>query len=249
MFVPPAGPGEAAPDASAVWSEATKDCGDVRSLVSSMRVSGRIGEARVWPLTVDAAVLPGQSIYLSATASGRPVFLLAGSTSRATLWLRTDNRAITADPAAILHALIGFSLSADEMLGVLSGCVARGATVTSASRHGTMTTIETGAGRAFVEQRAGRWTVRAFASPNLTAEFVPPGRSIPQDIWMWSGAGAAAASLHLSVTEARTNGTVPPDVFRVSDAALAASPMTLEELASMWKNRGPTPESRPCPAP
>jgi hypothetical protein len=165
------------------------------------------------------------------------------------LWLRTDNRAITADPAAILHALIGLSLSADEMLGVLSGCVARGATVTGSSRHGALTTIETAAGRAFVEQRAGQWTVRAFASPSLTAEFVPPGRSIPQDIWMWSGAGAATASLHLSVTERELNGNVPADVFRVPEAALAAAPMTLEELASMWKNRVPTPESRPCPAP
>jgi hypothetical protein len=66
---------------------------------------------------------------------------------------------------------------------------------------------------------------------------------------MWSGAGAATASLHLSVTERELNGNVPADVFRVPEAALAAAPMTLEELASMWKNRVPTPESRPCPAP
>jgi hypothetical protein len=43
----------------------------VRSLVSSARVSGHIGDARVWPLTVDTAVLPSQSIYLSARANGR----------------------------------------------------------------------------------------------------------------------------------------------------------------------------------
>jgi hypothetical protein len=193
----------------------------------------------VWPLSVETAVIANQSIYLSATASGRPIFLLAGSTSKATLWLRTDDRAITDDPAAILRALIGVSLSADEMLSVLSGCVARGASVTQASRHGATTTIETSAGRAYLEQRAGQWVVRAFENSSLTAEYVPPGRSTPQDIWIWSRASGSTASLHLTVAEREINGNVPASVFQVPEGALAAKPMTLEELASMWKNRVP----------
>jgi hypothetical protein len=131
---------------------------------------------------------------------------------------------------------------------LISGCVARGATVTGAFRHGATTAINTSAGRAFIEQRAGQWAVRAFEAPGLTAEFVPPGRSAPQDIWVWSRAAgsqdplpasASGAALHLTVTERELNGQVPGDVFRVPAGALAAAPMTLEELASMWKNRLP----------
>lgn len=241
IFVPPAGPGEAVADASAIWEQASRDCRDVHSLVSAVRVSGRVGGTRLWPLTVEAAMLANQSIYLGATASGRSIFLLAGSTSRATLWLRTDDRAVTADPVEILHALVGVSLSADDMLNLLSGCVARSASVTSAVRHGALTSIESSAGRVFLEQRAGQWAVRAFETPSLTAEFVPAGRATPQDIWIWSRAGTSAASLHLTVTEREVNGNVPAEVFRVPDGALAAKPMTLDELASMWKNRFPSP--------
>ena len=249
MFVPPAGPGEPLQDASAVWDAATKDCRDLRSLVSSLRVSGHVGDARVWPLTVEAAVLSNQSIYLGATASGRPIFLLTGSNARATLWLRTDDRAVTGPLSEILRTLMGVSLGIDDMLNVLSGCPARGGDGTQAMRHGALATIESGAGRAFLEQRAGEWNVRAIERTGFTAEFVPPGRSVPQDIWLWSGAGTTPAALHLTVTERDLNREIPADFFRVPEGAQAARPMTLEELASMWKNRVPSPENLPCPAP
>ena len=82
------------------------------------------------------------------------------------------------------------------------------------------------------------------ADPDL--EFVPPGRSMPQDAWIWSRA-ATPATLHLTMNERDLNGSIPPEIFRVPAGALAAAPMTLEELASMWKNR--TPQNRPWPAP
>jgi len=246
IFVPPAGPGVTAPDAASAWDEATKDCRGVERVVSSMRVSGSISGTRVWPMTVDAAVALNQSIYLSAIASGRPVFLLVGTPARATLWLRTDDRSVTAAPAEILQALIGVSLSSDDLLGVLSGCMSRDATFTSAVRHGAMLAVHTPAGRTFLEQRAGQWQARAFESKGFTVEFVPPGRSMPQDAWVWSSA-ATPATLHLTMNERELNGSIRPEIFRVPAGALAAAPMTLEELASMWKNR--TPQNRPWPAP
>jgi hypothetical protein len=245
IFVPPSGPGDPAPDAAAAWAEATSDCRDLRSVVSTFRVSGRIADARVWPITVEAAVIANQSIYLSAVASGKPVFMLVGTPSRATLWLRTDDRAVSADPSAILQALVGVSLSADDVLGVLSGCVAHAATMGRAARHGGVLSVETSAGTAHLEQRAGRWSVRAFQSATYTAEFVPPGRALPQDAWVWSKTGAAAASLRLAMTEREVNGPVPEQVFRVPPGAIAAAPITLEELATMWKNRAPLPWSAP----
>src|SRR4029453_14562520 len=109
-------------DAASGVAEATKECRDVRTVVSTLRVSGRVSDARLWPLTVEVAVVLNQSIYLGATASGKPVFLLAGTPARATLWLRTEDRSVTAAPAQILNALVGVSLSPDDLAGVLSGC-------------------------------------------------------------------------------------------------------------------------------
>ena len=247
MFVPPAGPGAAAPDAQTAWDEATKDCRNVDRVVSSLRVSGRIGGTRVPSINIDAAVALNQSIYLSAVASGRPVFLLVGTPARATLWLRTEDRAVTAAPAEILRALIGVSLSPDDLLGVLSGCVSREASFKDAQRHGATLAVQLANGQAFLEQRAGQWQVRAFESSSYSVEFIPPGRSIPQETWVWSVGGATSASLHLKMEEREPNGTLPPDIFRVPAGAQAAAPMTLEELASLWKNRSP--QSRPWPVP
>ena len=247
MFVPPVGPGVTVPDAAAAWDEATKDCRGLERVVSVMRVGGRIADTRVPPLNIDAAVVLNQSIYLSAVASGRPIFLLVGTPARATLWLRTDDRAVTAAPADILQALIGVSLSHDDLAGVVSGCVAREGTFTSATRHDAMLAVHTSSGRAFIEQRGGRWQTRAFEGKGFTVEFVPPGRSIPQDAWVWASGGSAKAALRLTINEREINGSIPPEVFRVPDGAQAAAPMTLEELASMWKNRSP--QDRPWPAP
>ena len=241
VFVPPAGPGTPAPDAAAALSEATADCRDLRSIVSAFRVSGRINDARVWSIDVEAAVIANQSIYLGANASGKPIFMLVGTPSRATLWLRTDDRAVTADPSAILQALMGVSLSADDVLAVLSGCGARDLAVERATRHGAVLAVESSRGKTYLEQRNGRWLIRAVEASTYTAEFVPPGRAVPQDAWVWSKSATASAALRLAITERELNATVPDQVLRVPAGAQSAAPMTLEELAALWKNRAPSP--------
>ena len=248
-FVKPAGTGVAAPDAQVAWNQATSSCRAVDRVVSTLKVSGRIAGTRVPSINIEAAVILNQSIYLSAHASGRPLFLLAGTSSRATLWLRTEDRAVTAAPVDILSALIGVSLSPDDMLGVLSGCVSRDAAFAGAARHGATVAIAISNGTAFLEQRAGQWQMRAFESRNYTVEFVPPGQSIPQDTWVWSTVGTEPASLHLNVQERELNGTIPAEIFRVPAGAQAAAPMSLEELASLWKNRTPTAAHGPRPDP
>ena len=91
VFVAPAGPGVPAPEAPAAWAEATAGCRSARSFAAALSVSGAWAE-RVWPVAIEAAVTADQSIYLSATAVGNAVFVLAGTADQATLWLRRDNR-------------------------------------------------------------------------------------------------------------------------------------------------------------
>jgi hypothetical protein len=242
MFVPPAGPGRPAPDAPAAWAEVTRHCAPLQSYSAALRVSGRVGDARVWPIGLETAILGDQSIYLGATAAGQSVFVLAGTGDQATLWLRREQRTVTAAPAAIMEALLGMAVTPADLLGVLTACVARTSSPTSAEHHGGLLAIEAGGVRSYLEQRGGRWQVRAAQTRAFTVEYAPVLNPLPEELWLWPAAGARApAALHLTVTDAHLNESVPPAVFRVPAGAAAALPMTLEDLKSgvLWKNRAP----------
>jgi hypothetical protein len=253
MFVPPSGPGEPAPEAASAWAEANAPCRDARAYVAALRVSGRVGTERIWPVSIDTAVTVDQSIYLGATAAGQSIFVLAGTSNRATLWLRRDERTVTATPAEILEAVVGVPFAPDQLLAVLTGCVARSLEITRAARHGGLLTIETADARVQLERRAGQWRTKAAQTDAFIVEFGAKRNPLPADVWIWSAPGRGpAASLHVSVGDPEVNGDVPPAVFRIPTGAANATPMTLEQLraAGPWRERAPAPipETPPCPA-
>lgn len=245
VFVPPAGPGQPAPDAASAWREATARCAGLQSYAAALRVSGRVGGARVWPIGLEAAVRADQAIYLGATAAGRPVFVLAGSGARATLWLRREDRVVTAAPADILGAIMGVSATPADLLGALSGCVNAGAPVSRAARHGRRLAIETPGARIYLDPEPGGWRVRAAETPAYSVEYAPTRAAWPHELWLWPAGGTGAtAAIRVVVDDARVNEPVADAVFRVPARAAAAAPMTLDELRSgvVWKNRVPSPE-------
>jgi hypothetical protein len=238
MFVPPAGPGTAAPDAAAAWAEATAACPAPQSYAASLRVSGRVGGQRLWPVTIEAAVLADESIYLSATAAGRGLFVLAGTGSRAALWLRREQRIVTAAPADIVEAIVGVRLSPNDLLAVLTGCATRSFDIVHASRQGALISIETKDARIYLERRGGRWQVRAGEMNAFTVEYAAANGSPPLELWLWPSASrGTSASIHLTVSDAQVNGPVPAAVFRMPAGAATATPMTLDELkaGAPWK--------------
>ena len=251
VFQPPAGPGEPAPEAAAAWADATAGCRGLQSYSAALHVSGRVGDARLWPIGIEVAVLADQSIYLGATAAGRSLFVLAGAGDHATLWLRREERTVTATPAQIMDAIMGVPVTPGDLLGVLTGCVAAPADLARAARHGRLLTIEMAAARVHLAARNGHWHVRAAQTNAFTVEYADTQAALPQELWLWPASSAgASASIHLIVSDARINESVPASVFRVPAGAAAATPMTLEELKSgaLWKNRGPSPERSPWPA-
>lgn len=251
MFVPPAGPGTPAPDAATAWAEATAGCRNLQSYVATLRASGRVGGQRLWPVNIETAVLPDESIYLSATAAGRGLFVLAGTGNRAALWLRREQRIVTAAPADIVEALMSVRLSPSDLLMVLTGCATK-LEIAQASRHGGLLTIETAGARVHLERLGGRWQAKAIETNAFTVEYAQITGPLPQELWLWPAAGpGASASIHLTMSDAEVNGQVPASVFRMPAGAAAATPMTLEELktGAPWKHpaaesqRSPWPES------
>jgi len=249
-FVPPTDPGVPVSDAAAAWQEASAGCGDVKAFVAGARASGKVGSQRVWPVSLEVAVATGDSIYIGATAAGNSVFVLAGTGGRARLWLRQDQRVVSATPAQILEAVVGVAISPAQLLGMLSGCVVRTIDVSTAVRHKDLIELRAPEGRVFLSQGGGQWQVRALVADTFVAELSRRSGRQPDDIWIRSSSGApVAAALHLAITDGQANGSIPATVFDLPAGANAASPMTLEELraAGAWKDRAPGPDSRPWP--
>ena len=247
MFVPPSTPGVPAPDAEQAWKQASSACRDARSYSALLRVSGRVGNERLWPVEIESAVTADQSIYLNAVAGGQTVFVLAGTAGRASLWLRADQRVTTAATSDILDAIIGLSVSPAELLAILAGCVARDMAIVRAERQGQFLTISTKDASVYLTQQAGTWRTHAAVTPSFTIEFGGAPGPAPAEIWMWSAPNAPRASLHLRASEVAINSTIPADVFTLPSAAKAATPLSLEELRASGPFRNRAPEPVPSP--
>lgn len=234
MFVPPAGPGSPVTDVGPAWTAATSLCRSATTYVAALRVSGRAGSSRIWPVSVEAALAGDDSIYLSATFSGRPIFVLAGRAGRATLWLREDPqnpRAVVATPGEIVEAILGMSLSPSRLLAVLSGCVTRAFSATSAVSHGSLIAVLTEDARVFLERQGGVWQTRAGDADGLVVEFQRESSRLPQKVWIQTAPGRdPRATLDVTVNSAELNGAVPASFFDVPPGAAAAEPMTIDEL-------------------
>jgi hypothetical protein len=244
MFVPPAGPGVPATNAAEAWTSATGSCRQARNYQAALRVSGRAGDQRIPGLRVDTALTSDGNIYMSATASGQSIFLLAGSASQATLWLRREERAVIAAPGAILEALLGVPLSPERLLAVFAGCITSNFEMASSAQHDRLLLVQTPDARVYLEPHDAGWRARAGEVEGFTVELGRKTMALPEKVWIWTASGRTPqARLDVTVTDAEVNGTIPPAVFTPPAGAGRATPMTLEELreSRQRKERGSAP--------
>jgi hypothetical protein len=240
IFVPPSGPGAPA-DGSSAWTEATGVCRSAKSISATIRVSGRAGSQRIWPLSVDTAVTGGD-VYMGATAAGRSVFILAGSSTAATLWLRRENRVVRAPAGKILEAILGIEVAPDRLLAVLTGCATRDLQPTAAATFEKLLAVDTGDGRVYLEQHDNRWRTRAAELQGFRLEYRWRQLRWPEKIWIWSTPGREpVATVDVTVEDAGLDPVLPSGVFNAPSGAAGADPMTLEELRSALSNKGAIP--------
>ena len=204
-------------------------------------MSGRAGSQRIWPLAVETAVTADR-IYMSATHSGQPVFVLAGSASDATLWLRRNDpeRVVKAPAGAIVDAILGLSVPPERLLAVLTGCVTRAFDVVSAVEYDGLLGIGTADARVFLQRIGAAWRPRAGVLEGFTVEFGWESSPLPARVWIQSTPGREPrASVTLTVSDAAVDEPIPATVFTAPAGASRAEPMTLEELRSVgaWKER------------
>ena len=238
-IVLPTGPLGPMPDYARAFDEASAPCRGVRTITSELSLSGRAGSEKLRGRIIAGLERPGSMRLEGVAPFGQPVFIMVTRAGRATLLLPREDRVLAdAPPAAVLEALAGIPLDADDLLAILSGCV-------SADPHplqgrtyaGGWSAVDlAGEVTAYLRRDGDRWRIRAGTREKLTVEYTGFDQDHPSRIrlYMAGDASAATADLTLELSQVDTNVAIDPKAFSVLVPA-GAAPLTLEEL----RRRGP----------
>jgi hypothetical protein len=240
----PSGGGEAFPEYQRAFGEAARGCRDTRSLSAELAISGRAGGQKLRGRVLAGIAAPGRLRLEAVAPFGPPVFILAASGTSATLLLPRDNRVLTGEPAsAILGALVGLELGPDDLLAILSGCIADSPEPSSGRRYpGGWARVDLAGGSvAYLDQKGEGWRIRAGVRPGLAIEYEPPagGGLSRVRLQVPAGSGTPASDVRLGLSQVEINPQLGPEVFAVK-VPRDATPMTLADVRSA----GPIGEKR-----
>jgi hypothetical protein len=247
----PTGPGTPAPaDYPAAYEQATEHCRGVRTMRASLNVSGRAGDTRLRG-RIDAGLAEPGLVRLEGSSPipfGRPVFILVGRPTDATLVLPRDKRVLTdATAEAIIEALTGVPLTPDELRAVLSGCGLLTAMPAQGRAYGKdWIAVELANVTSWLRNTNGRWRTVATSRGPLEIRYEAFTATHPSRIRLRTTASSSArADITLRVSDVDTNVPLDPAVFRV-EVPDDAVPMKIEELrrAIPQATRSPQPADR-----
>ncbi len=234
-LVLPAGPGTPAPDVRAAFDQAASGCRGIRTIRTTVSLSGRAGGQRMRGTLIGGLEQPDALRLEGVAPFGPPAFILAARAGTATLLLPRDNRVLTGVSAAdILEALAGIRLDPASLRAILTGCVVpfpepgEGRTF----ENGWMA-IDLGSGAsAYLRRDQGQWRIVAALLPALEIQYQQFENGVSRRIEIRSRAdrpSAVAVALSLALSDVATNVTLNPAAFAI-DVPPDAVPMTLAEL-------------------
>jgi hypothetical protein len=232
LFVPPAGPGDPAPDAPAAWAEATATCRDVRAYSALVTLSGNVGGRGFPGITVNTAVTAEGAAHLLAHYSGTQIFLLAGREDRAWLWLREENRVASGSIEDVVSSLADVRLGGADLFAILTGCAVRDFDMANGRRYGELVGVDTAGGRVFLEQIDAVWAVRAalLDGVGVTVEYRRRDAGLPSEVIVGTRSASSPVRLRFRAEQMALNEDLAPQLFTLPAGAASAAPMTLEEL-------------------
>ncbi|HUU34288.1 MAG TPA: hypothetical protein VMW48_09495 [Vicinamibacterales bacterium] len=232
----PSGAAVAAPAAVQALARATAHCRPLRSATAEIRLAGRAGRKRLRARLVSGFLAP-DSLRLEALAPfGPPALVLASNGATTTLFFPREGQVLREAPvAAVLDALTGLALDADDLRRLLFGCIA-GDDGRGQQYGGGWQTVEDGDTRAFLKHGVlvaadyRGWQVDYAAHEGGIARSVRVRRALPRgDLDLV--ATLASVETNVELDAAAFTVIVPP----------AASAITLDDLraASPFAGREP----------
>jgi hypothetical protein len=230
FYEPPSGPASPATDGPQVLADATQRCRDVRSFQAAMRLSVR----GLPNLNVRTGIVTDGRLILEVGATAAPDVLMAGSADEATLLLRDGNRVVRAPAAAIVEALVGVSLSPQQLLALLTGCVARDLTATDAVAYNGIRRITTPDATVYLEQGEGVWRIVAGTVGDIRIDYRPVAAPFPARVAV--RADTRDVRFRLEIQEALADRPIADASFQLT-VPPGAVPMTVGELRDMFSRR------------
>lgn len=237
----PSRPVEAS-DVAAPLGQATGMCRDVTTMTAEIGLSGRVGTLRMRGRVLAGFQRPG-SLRLEAPAPfGAPVFVLAASADRAVILFPRDRRVLRdAAVADVIEALIGLRRNADDLLALLSGCLASGLEPEpGGSRRfdsGWMTVAFSGGVEGFLRSQRRRWQMAGGRTPVEGDREAPPW-AIAYDQFAAGFPGRvrvsrpSMADMTFRVSQVEVNRPIDPAAFTLRIPPSAES-ISLDDLRRM----------------
>ena len=231
----PAGSSTPVTDFRAPFEQASGPCRGVRTVRTTIALSGRAGGQRLRATLIAGLEQPDALRFEAVAPFGPPTFILVAHAGSATLLLPRDNRVLTGVPAAdILEALAGIRLDPAALRGILTGCVVADPQP-AAGRifdNGWMA-VEVGESTlAYLRQERATWRIVAGLLPGLEVRYRQFEIGLPRQLQIRSRTDqppAVAVDVTLALSDVATNLTMKPGTFSV-DVPSDAAPMTLAEL-------------------
>jgi hypothetical protein len=232
----PAGPGGPAPDTAAALADATAACRSVSTFSAEIAVRGSVNGRGVRARLI-AGVGGADSIRVEAVAPfGRPLFIVVASGGDATVVLSDDRVLEHGPPAAVLEALTGVPIDADDLRPLLTGCSEAPEPSRGRSLGDLWRTVPDAGAVLYLQREASGAPWRLVAAVHRPAgnddtwraEYRDFESGLPHGIRLAS-AGRKPFDLRLALSQVTLNETLGPEVFQVRVPA-GAVPVTLEEL-------------------
>jgi hypothetical protein len=233
FYRPPDGAGLPATDGAAALADASKHCGAVATFQAAMRLSGR----GLPNLNVQTGVTSAGQLLLRVGATAAPDIWLAGTADRATLLLREDNRVVRARAEEIVDALIGTRLDPEQFLAMLTGCLARDRSITTATSYEQTRRITTPDATLFLEQTKGAWRIVAGTFGNTRVDYRPLTSSFPTRVRVRTTlVDGREMGFTLDVQESIPDKPIEDRYFEL-EVPSGAVPMSVDELRQRFSGR------------
>jgi outer membrane biogenesis lipoprotein LolB len=232
----PTDSGSPLPDFAKVHDQISTFCRGVRTLTAELSLRGRAGAQRVSG-RVHAGFERPASMRLEGVAPlGQPVFFLTAQSGTGMLLLPRESRVLRNQPAeAMLDALIGVNLAPQDLMAILTGCVAPAPMPTAGRVHANgWASIDLQGGGILYLRRASapatsQWELRAAQRDGWQLEYTMGQSRVPTSVRLASDSQKIPVDLTAGISQVETNQDLGPEVFRFN-VPPDAQPLTLEEL-------------------
>ncbi len=232
----PAVPGTPALDAGDALAAATAACRDVKTLSAELAVSGSVASRRARGRLLVGVAAPASARIEAVAPFGQPMFILVARDRDATLLLPRDERVLRhGAPDAVLEAVAGVALDAEELRRVITACPDVRAADQGRAPDANWRVVADGRDQLYLhrESESAPWQLVAMLHDDRRpggwrAEYRDFQGGLPRTIRLVSAAGNRF-DLRLALSQVDVNAPMGDEVFQI-DVPADARPITIDEL-------------------